>query len=187
MAGAHEELPHFTMNHYMVSNTGSDEEGWPWIDVLEDDVCVPPVTSGLIDPTTGIPEVRYYPGKPLPTLLHYCQFFRVGIIGFHKRRLLQDIMGCDFPLLIDTPIDLAKLTYKIRDGEVHTAYYFHYTGIRAHFIYYYFITSLSTCRGWNPGGMLFSYAFSTGPSTQCCCTTSKLCVLQAPTSTQTGP
>jgi hypothetical protein len=118
MAGAHEELPHFTSNHYMVSNTGSTEEGWPWIDVLENDVCVPPVPSGETEPTTGIPRWRYYPGKPLPTFLHFCQFFRAGILGFHKRRLLKEVVNCDFPLLIDPPLDLAALTYKIRDGEV---------------------------------------------------------------------
>lgn len=120
MAGAHEELPHFTSNHYMVSNTGSTEEGWPWVDVLENDVCVPPVLSGKVEPITGIPEWRYYPGKPMPTLLHFCQFFRAGIVGFHKRRLLKEVVNCDFPLLLELPNDLAKLNHKIRDGEVRT-------------------------------------------------------------------
>ena len=39
IAAAHEYLPHFTMMHYMVSNTQMrDEEGWKWVDDLGDDV-----------------------------------------------------------------------------------------------------------------------------------------------------
>jgi hypothetical protein len=117
MAAAHEDLPHFTMMHYMVSNTDMDEEGWKWIDNLETDVCQPPkVTAG--DNDLGISSMTFYPGKPMPTVVHFCQFFRIGELGFHKRRLQKSIFDCDFPLLVDPPLDIGKLDYKNRDGEV---------------------------------------------------------------------
>lgn len=108
MAAAHEELPHFTMYHYMVSNTFVDDEGWPWVDALGSDVCQP------ADPVTGL----YYPGRPLPTFLHYCQFFRAANIGFQKRRIRKPIFHCDKPMMMDLPLDLGKARYKNRDGEV---------------------------------------------------------------------
>ena len=63
MAAAHVELPHITMEHFMISNPDMDDEGWRFIDALEDDVCQPP------DPVTRL----YYPKLPLPTFVHYCQ------------------------------------------------------------------------------------------------------------------
>jgi hypothetical protein len=118
MAAAHEALPHFTVMHYMVSNTDVDEEGWRWIDALGDDVCNPPISSNIKEARTGIQKSTYYPHKRMPTFVHYCQFFRAGEIGFHKRRLKNRILGCDFPLLLDPPNDLGKVKYKNRDGEV---------------------------------------------------------------------
>lgn len=72
MAAAHENLPHFQMYSYMVSAIDAEDEGWEHIEIL-DDVCVPPVD--------GI----YFPGKPLPNVVHYCQTYRTGGIGFTKR------------------------------------------------------------------------------------------------------
>ena len=72
MAAAHVELPHQQFENFMVSNDGAYGEGWPLVDIIED-TCKPPVN--------GI----YYPGVPLPNLVHYCQNFRAGIIGFAKR------------------------------------------------------------------------------------------------------
>jgi hypothetical protein len=43
MAAAHVDLPHFTMESLMVSNVHAGDEGWKWIDMLEDNVCEPPV------------------------------------------------------------------------------------------------------------------------------------------------
>jgi hypothetical protein len=106
MAAAHEELPHFTAHHWMVSNTFANDEGWPWIDVLGDDVCQ--------DPVNGV----FYPERPFPTLLHYCQFFRAGELGFQKRRIKKSIFACDSPMMAEPPRDLGKVTYKNRDGEV---------------------------------------------------------------------
>lgn len=72
MAAAHEKLPHFQMFNYMVSAVDADDEGWPLVEAL-DDVCVPPVD--------GV----YFPGEPLPNVVHYCQTYRTGGIGFTKR------------------------------------------------------------------------------------------------------
>ena len=118
MAAAHESLPHFSMSHYMISNTFANDEGWRWIDTLQDDICLPPTQTGISD--TGIPMYRYYNLQPLPNLLHYCQFFRIGEIGFHKRRIKPEIFNCDFPLMLDPPVDIGKTDYKNRDGEVST-------------------------------------------------------------------
>ena len=106
MAGAHEELPHLRMDNYMVSNVDiSQGEGWQWVDELED-VCVPPVKG------------KFFPGKPLPNFLHYCQFFRSREIGFQKRRLKKDIFSCEQDLLLEPPKDLGFATYMIRNGNV---------------------------------------------------------------------
>ena len=109
MAAAHTEIPHFTVTHYMVSNTEVYDEGWKWIDVLQQKVCERPDESGI-----------YYPGKNLPTVMHYCQFFRAGEYGFQKRRVSKNMFECNpkSPLLIDPPDDLAKVDYKNRDGEI---------------------------------------------------------------------
>ena len=92
LAGAHEALPHFSVMHHMISNTEVSDEGWVWVDAFRDDVCQPPVISSIKDPQTGIPRSEFYPNKNLPTLMHYCQFFRIAELGFQKRRILQEIM-----------------------------------------------------------------------------------------------
>jgi hypothetical protein len=68
--------------------------------------------------TAHIVHAMYYPSAPLPSFFHYCQFFRVGELGFQKRRLRKSMFECNQPLLAEPPTDLAKLDYKNRDGEV---------------------------------------------------------------------
>lgn len=121
MGAAHENLPHFTVTHYMISNTIADDEGWKWIDNLKNDVCLPSIAFGNPGEElklTGIIRKKYYPSKPLPTFLHYCQFYRAGELGFQKRRIREDIFDCDFPLFEVPPSDLGTVKYKNRDGEV---------------------------------------------------------------------
>ena len=118
MAGAHVDLPHFSVMHHMISNTDVSDEGWSWVDLLGDDVCEAPEVSTILDPQTGIPRSTFYPEKNLPTLMHYCQFFRVGDVGFQKRRILAELMKCDFPMLLTPARDLGKNKYKDRDGVV---------------------------------------------------------------------
>lgn len=113
MAAAHTELPHFTLHNLMVSNVHADDEGWRWIDALGDDVCADPV------------EGLFYPTYNMPAVLHFCQFYRAGEIGFQKRRIKKQIFDCDQPMMMDLPRDLGKVDYKNRDGEVCSFIYFH--------------------------------------------------------------
>jgi peptidyl serine alpha-galactosyltransferase len=82
MAAAHEDLPHLSVDHFMVSNVQAGGEGWQWIDALGDDICQPPID--------GI----FYPAKPLPTFLHYCQSYHGPSLNFQKRAIPHDIFTC---------------------------------------------------------------------------------------------
>lgn len=104
MAAAHENLPHLQFENHMVSNTEVHPgEGWQHVDALEDS-CVPPDEHGI-----------YFPGQNLPTVLHFCQFFRAGDYGFQKRRVPKDIFTCDAPMFKEPPADLAKAEYRIKN------------------------------------------------------------------------
>ena len=104
MAAAHENLPHLQLENWMVSNTDVHPgEGWPHVDVLEDS-CVPPDKNGI-----------YYPGQNLPTVMHYCQFFRAGDYGFQKRRVPKDIFSCESPMFKEPPEGLSKAVYRIKN------------------------------------------------------------------------
>jgi peptidyl serine alpha-galactosyltransferase len=80
-------------------------EGWKWVDELPN-VCEPPSSNGT-----------FFPGYPLPTVVHFCQSYRVGDIGFGKRGLRRDIFSCDVPLLVEPPLDLEKSSYLRKNNE----------------------------------------------------------------------
>lgn len=105
MAASDQQLPHYTLQHYMVSNTEIEEEGWAWIDALEDGVCEPTVD--------GI----YFPDNNMPTFLHYCQMPRAGEFVFNKWKITDRIFDCDAPLLQELPLDLSQYNYKMKDGR----------------------------------------------------------------------
>ncbi len=107
MAAAHTDLPHFTLHNLMVSNVHAEDEGWPWIDQLGDNVCAKPIDGVL------------YPTNVMPSVLHYCQFYRAGEMGFQKRRIKKELFSCDQPMMLELPADLGKVNYKNRDGEVY--------------------------------------------------------------------
>lgn len=79
MAAAHEELPHTSVHHYMVSNTEAGGEGWDHIDALEN-ICVRRDSSSNL----------FYPNKKLPTLLHYCQSYGASSVGTFSKHNVQD-------------------------------------------------------------------------------------------------
>ena len=106
MAAAHENLPHLRMDHFMISNTDSPGEGWEWIDALEDP-CLPPID--------GI----YFPGKPLPTFVHFCQGYHIGELTFQKRRVPKNIFSCEHPMLLEPPNDVHNADYMFKKGEVY--------------------------------------------------------------------
>ena len=83
LAAAHLRLPHFQMHQYMVSNAEAGDEGWSWVDSLED-ICLAPVSG------------TFYADRPLPTLLHYCQAFPLGDKSFYKRGQSVDMFSCGF-------------------------------------------------------------------------------------------
>lgn len=100
MAAAHERLPHLRLDNFMVSNTEAGGEGWDWIDKLEDP---------CMEPVNGI----FFPGAPLPTFLHYCQFFLAGDMAFGKRRVPHEIFTCASGLLLEPPPKLGESEYKL--------------------------------------------------------------------------
>ncbi len=106
MAAAHEKLPHLQVDNYMVSNTDAGGEAWPHVDSLPQ-VCVPPDEDG-----------HFYAGLPMTTVIHYCQNYRVGELGFQKRRVPHSIFSCESPMMVEPPADLASATYKVKSGKV---------------------------------------------------------------------
>ena len=90
MAAAHERLPHLLVRHYMVSNVEvrAIDEAWLWVDEL------PQICQHAIG---GM----YYPGYKLPTVLHYCQTYRIGGLEFEKRNLAKNMFDCDHPLFVE--------------------------------------------------------------------------------------
>ncbi len=94
------------MDNYMVSNVDAEDEGWAHVDKL-DNVCAPPDDNGI-----------YFPGKPLPNLLHFCQRYQVGEFAFAKRRVDTNIFTCEHDLLIDIPDSISKPENFVDSGEV---------------------------------------------------------------------
>ena len=84
----------------------SPGEGWKWVDIL-DNVCDPPNSDGI-----------FHPGKPLPTVVHFCQGYRVGDFGFGKRGLRKDIFSCEAPMMAEPPNNLADSLYVVKDNQV---------------------------------------------------------------------
>ncbi len=106
MAAAHERLPHLQVDHYMVSNIDAGGEGWKWVDELQQNVCQP--YNGEL----------FFPGENLPTVLHFCQTYRVGEFTFTKRRVPHSLFTCDSPMFADTPPELASSDFIIKNGQV---------------------------------------------------------------------
>lgn len=50
----------------------------------------------------------YFPDKPMPTFVHFCQNYMVNNIGFAKRRVPKDVFTCESPMFVDLPDDLGK-------------------------------------------------------------------------------
>lgn len=107
MAAAHEELPHLTVDHHMVSEIDAYGEGWKWVDDLGDHVCELPNANGI-----------YYPDRPLPTFVHYCQAYRIDDVGYGKRRIPHDIFSCTSPMLLEPKPDMVHSRSFIKDNKV---------------------------------------------------------------------
>lgn len=100
MAAAHLDLPHFQMEQYMVSNTEAGAEGWPWVDSLEDS-CMSPDAVGI-----------FYRDKPIPTVLHYCQTFRLGGLSFYKGAHRDKFIDCNTSPMPAMPPSACRIDLK---------------------------------------------------------------------------
>jgi len=96
----------------MVSNTDvGEDEGWGHVDKLGDDVCAPPVKGD------------FFPGKVLPTFVHFCQWFRMGEFGFQKRRITNlKPFSCEGPMMQDIPRNINHAGYVTIDGKNETGW-----------------------------------------------------------------
>jgi len=128
MGAAHEKLPHFIMEQMMVSNTEAGGEGWSHVDKMDaESVCIPPSESdGIFFPNAG---------QNVPTVMHFCQFYRAGDLGFQKRRVPKDIFSCDQDMLMEPPLDLALLGYRIKNGVVSIKLYLYIILLSIYYIY----------------------------------------------------
>lgn len=106
MAAAHEELFHVSVVNFMVSDIDSNSEGWNTIDNMEDESC-----------STDGPNEIFFKDIDLPNVLHYCQFYRIGDLGFHKRRLSKTFLNCEYPMFLEIDPRVSLLNYKNREGE----------------------------------------------------------------------
>eukprot|EP01065_Artemidia_motanka_P010763 TRINITY_DN15762_c0_g1_i1.p1 TRINITY_DN15762_c0_g1~~TRINITY_DN15762_c0_g1_i1.p1 ORF type:complete len:507 (+),score=167.50 TRINITY_DN15762_c0_g1_i1:62-1522(+) len=114
MAAAHLDVPHQRYDHFMVSNTRADGEGWQWVDELK--------TMSCRDPGPFLATARR-----LPTVLHAASHAKVGyppipadrhgydieehplggdLWNFHKGHVPAEFLDCDQPLLVRPPDDL---------------------------------------------------------------------------------
>ena len=66
-------------------------------------------------------EGRFYPGTPLPIVVHYCQSFISGEFGFEKRAVPHDLFSCESPMLMDPPDGLAKKVYMVKKKNMKKA------------------------------------------------------------------
>lgn len=110
MGAAHQKLPHVQLWNYMVSNVDSHDEGWKWIDAL-DEVCAAPIN--------GV----FYPEHPMPTVVHYCQSYRAGEIGFMKRTAPRNMFSCESPMFKEPELGAGNLNYRVRQGKVSSHFY----------------------------------------------------------------
>lgn len=106
MAAAHENLPHLTLDHYMVSDIDSWGEGWEWIDNLGEGVCELPDPNGI-----------YFRNKPLPTFIHYCQAYRIDGVGYGKRRIPHEIFDCPSPMLLEPDSKMVRSVSFMKDNQ----------------------------------------------------------------------
>mmetsp|Transcript_29883 Transcript_29883/g.59750 ORF Transcript_29883/g.59750 Transcript_29883/m.59750 type:complete len:567 (+) Transcript_29883:152-1852(+) len=99
IAAAHLELPHTLVDSMMISSSGVGGEGWKFIqNIPSEEVC--PFAMDF-------DHSKY----PLPSVIHFCQHYQVDKFFFSKRKMPHDIFTCDFPLLVEPPMDIGSGKY----------------------------------------------------------------------------
>jgi hypothetical protein len=108
LAAADQKLPHGVVDSMMISGVDAYGEAWEYIDALpNEEVC----RMG------ASPNPSAY---PLPTLLHYCQYYGVANVVFAKRSIPTNFFTCQSPLLEEPPLDAMSSQYAYifgRDGK----------------------------------------------------------------------
>jgi hypothetical protein len=99
IAAAHLQLPHTLIDSLMISSAGVGGEGWKFIDdIPSDEIC----------PFATHPDHSKY---PLPSVIHFCQRYPVDKYFWGKRKVPYEIFTCDFPMLVEPPVDIGSGKY----------------------------------------------------------------------------
>lgn len=96
MAVAHLQLRHQLSFQTMISEPTIPLEGWQHLEGL-----TPNQTCG-----------REHVSR-LPTIIHYCQYYSVGLYAFQKYYMQENFLSCEAPLLRNPPKNLAE-RYNVR-------------------------------------------------------------------------
>jgi len=100
IASAHLGLLHTTLDHFMISASGTEGQAYPFVDSFEHLSCRNPT----------IP-----PGNNVPVFIHMASNFKapdrkLGPWMFHKGHVPPRILDCDVPLLVEAPDDLWEIS-----------------------------------------------------------------------------
>jgi hypothetical protein len=101
----------------MVSNVHDSDEGWSAVDEIADDaVCNldqligPELTDKHGAALTMSEKVTLRKQSKLPTVVHFCQLYRVGIYMWGKwNPKLQNLFACDQPYLLEPPSHIGTM------------------------------------------------------------------------------
>lgn len=100
MAAANLSLPHAQIHNLMVSNVDAGGEGWDWIDDSYDSVCAGATQTTPPFDTRRPRDVRFTnrehaPGPAAPTVLHFCQSYKLAGHKFGKHSIPHDLFSCE--------------------------------------------------------------------------------------------
>ena len=100
MAAANLTLPHAQVHQLMVSNVGAGGEGWDWIDSTADSVCAgatltQPPSNTRVDAQAKFTNDEHAPGPAAPSVVHFCQSYRLAGLKFGKHSVAHNTFSCD--------------------------------------------------------------------------------------------
>ena len=117
MATANLTLGWSLVSHYMVSapGTASPTEAWAWVQ----DIAVGPSGASAVcagaDATTLPFATRGRSRVALPTVLHYCQRYKLAEHAFLKRKIEHDFFKCGGSPM---PFDIKKILARLKQPPV---------------------------------------------------------------------
>eukprot|EP00953_Heterococcus_sp_UTEX-ZZ885_P041889 21335-Heterococcus_DN1.PRE.4 len=109
----------------MVSNVHDSDEGWSAVDEIADDaVCNldqligPELTDKHGAALTMSEKVTLRKQSKLPTVVHFCQLYRVGIYMWGKwNPKLQNLFACDQPYLLEPPSHIGTMRLTVEPDQ----------------------------------------------------------------------